>query len=217
VSTPLVIIGAGGHGREMLDIVEAVNALGPTWSFAGFVADTQPPAEVLERRGAPYLGPIEVLEQHPMAYVIGIGDPTARRRIASRLDQAGCRPAVLVHPAATLGSDVEMAEGVVIAAGARVTTNVRIGRHSQLNINASVSHDCRLGDFVTISPASVVCGTVTIEDDVYVGANACIIQNLRIGARSMIGAGAVVVRDVPSDVTVGGVPARPLRAAPHRP
>jgi UDP-perosamine 4-acetyltransferase len=78
-------------------------------------------------------------------------------------------------------------------------------------VNSSVSHDCRVGAYVTLSPGAVVCGTVTIGNGAYVGANACIIQGLEIDERAVVGAGAVVTRNVAADLTVVGVPARPLR------
>ena len=209
---PLVIIGAGGHGREVLDIVEAVAAAGHReHEFVGFAADTAPDEELLRRRNADHLGPVAWVLDNDVAYVIGIGDGAARRRVADLCDAAGRRAATLVHPLASVGSDVEMADGCVLAAGARVTTNVRLGRHCHLNVNSSVSHDCRLDDFVTISPGAVLCGTVSVGAGVYVGANACILPGVTIGEGTMIGAGACVTRDVGAERTVGGVPARDLR------
>ena len=206
---PLVIVGAGGHGREVLDIVEAQVAAGvDRYAFAGFVDDGEPDGERLGRRNARYLGPVSWLLSHDAAFVVGIGDGAVRRRIVEQFDAAGRRAATLVHPLASIGSDVELADGCVIAAGARVTTNVRLGRHCHVNVNASISHDCRLGDYVTVSPGSVVCGTVTAGDGVYIGANACLLPGVTVGAGTMIGAGSCVTRDVGADCTVVGVPAR---------
>ena len=123
----LVIVGAGGHGRETLDIVEAMNDAGTAqWSFLGFVDDGEVREDRLARREAEV---VEVSELDPEAvrYVIGIGDPGTRETVAERMTLAGFVPAILVHPEASVGSDVRMAEGVVLASGARVTTNVSLG------------------------------------------------------------------------------------------
>ena len=205
----LVIVGAGGHGRETLDIVEAINAAGSAqWNFLGFVDDGEVREDRLARREAEVVAP-EDLDPGEVAYVIGIGDPGTRQSVAERMTLAGFVPTTLVHPRASVGSDVRMAEGVVLAAGARVTTNVTLGHHSQLNLGAVVSHDCEVGAFVTFSPGVLVNGECRIGDGAFFGTGAIITPGLRIGAGAKVGAGAVVLRDVPDGMTVVGVPAAP--------
>lgn len=205
----LVIIGAGGHGRETLDVVEAINdhEAAPVWDVLGLVASRHD--EVLVgRRAVPVLGDVDVLAGLDAAYVIGIGASDVRRRIDAQVAGYGREAAVLVHPRASLGSDLRLAPGVILAAGARVTTNVALGRHTHLNVNAVVSHDCVLGDYVTCSPGVLVNGTCTLEDGVFLGTGAIVTPGRRLGAGAVIGAGAVVVDDVPPGVTAVGVPAR---------
>ena len=201
--TEIVIVGAGGHGREVLDIVEAH----PDWSFRGFVADPAPDSELLERRGALFLGSVADIPRD-VAYTIGIGDGEVRRRIDTELTDLGLEAAVLVHPAATLGSDFLLDAGVQVAAGGRITTNVRLGRHVQVNVNAVVSHDCRVGDYSTLSPGAHLNGAVSLGEGVFMGTGAIAVPGVSIGSNATIGAGAVVVDDVPAGVTAVGVPAR---------
>jgi sugar O-acyltransferase (sialic acid O-acetyltransferase NeuD family) len=207
----LVIVGAGGHGRELLDIVEAANSLSPTWSFCGFLDDGCASTDPLERRGRCIIGPVSRLPKLDAAYVIGIGDSEIRQRIDRVATRAGCEAAILLHPLASCGSDVKLAAGVVLAAGARVTTNVRLGRHTHINVNAVVSHDCRIADFVTLSPGSLANGSVTLEEHVMLGSGAVVSPGHVVGRRSWVGAGAVVVDDLPADVVATGVPARVTR------
>jgi sugar O-acyltransferase (sialic acid O-acetyltransferase NeuD family) len=205
-----VIIGAGGHGREVLDVVEAINSITPTYEVLGFLADGDGAHEPLARRTANILGPTSLIESLRAHYVVAIGNPKARAEIDGLCMSMGLVSPVLVHPAASIGSDVHLGPGSVVMAGARITTNVVAGRSLQVNVNATVSHDGRIGDYVTISPGCNISGTVEVGDSVYLGTGCVIIPGVRIGARTMVGAGAVVISDLPGGVTAVGVPAKPL-------
>lgn len=208
---PIVIIGAGGHGREVEHVIRAINAVRPTWTVTGFVDDspTEATIDLVRRLGSDVIGGVgELLTGPRTAYVIGIGSGAARRRIDARLSEAGWEAAVLVHPDASVGHDVELGPGTVVCAGVTATTNIRCGRHVHLNRTCAIGHDSVLDDYVTVHPLSSVSGTVHLEEGVTVGTTAAVLQNLTVGAESVVGAGAVVVDDVPAGVTVKGVPAR---------
>lgn len=205
---PLVIIGCGGHGREVLDIVEAANAAALTYDVLGFLDDDPGQAELAERRGVQVLGPVPELSRIDAAYVIGVGSGETRRCIAERAD--GQPVDRLVHPAATLGSDLRIGPGAVIAAGARLTTNITLGRHVHLSVNATLSHDCTLDDYVTLNPGSNVSGNVSLGAGATLGVGSSVMQGVSVGAATTVGAGAVVVDDLPAGVTAVGIPARPV-------
>ncbi|HUP75135.1 MAG TPA: acetyltransferase [Acidimicrobiales bacterium] len=213
--TPLVIIGSGGHGRETLDIVEAIHARSPSFEFIGFIDERRDNEPLVVARGARIIGSLTTMRERDRntRYVIGIGSGDTRRAIDRQLTEWGFEPAVLVHPDTTTGAGVTLGAGAVIAAGVRITTNVTLGRHAHVNVNATVSHDCRLADYVTISPGVTVSGNVSIGEGTLMGAGSTVIQNLSIGAWATVGAGAVVVTDLAAAVTAIGIPARPRPAA----
>jgi sugar O-acyltransferase (sialic acid O-acetyltransferase NeuD family) len=203
-----VIIGAGGHGRKLLDIVEAVNAGSPTFDFVGFLDDGSGPWERVQRRGASVLGPVQRLADFDARYAIGIGPPEARCRIDELATRSGSHAVTLVHPQATVASDVRAAPGLVMAAGSRITTNVTVGRHVHLNVNATLSHDCEVGSYSILNPGAHISGEVSLGASVVVGSGAVVREGCTVGAGTVIGAGAVVINDLPADVTAVGVPAK---------
>ena len=208
----LVIVGAGGFGREVLAIVAAINAGTPTWKVEGFVDDG--PSDLNRARvaacGSTVLGPVESMldEIDPPAVVIAVGSPSARAAIADRLASGRFVHPVLVHPDATVCPDAILGMGTVIAPGARISTNAVLGRHVHVDQNATIGHDCELADFVRLNPQACVSGSVKAGAQVLVGAAATVMQGLTIGAGAVVGAAACVVRDVPAGAVVKGVPAR---------
>lgn len=204
----LVVVGGGGHGREIVDIVEAIDQRSPTFDLLGIVDDRGDVDGLLGRRGLVWLGATEVLPGVAAGYVLGVGSSDGRRKLDAWATTAGLEPETVIHPTAVLGSDLRIGPGFVAAAHAQVTTNVSIGRHVHLNISATVSHDCVLDDYVTLSPGCHVSGNVRLGAGVTLGVGAVVRQGVSIGEDTFVGAGAVVTQDLPSGVTAVGVPAR---------
>lgn len=204
------MVGCGGHGREVIDAIAALNRRSPTWDLVGAVDDDPSHPERLERIGVELLGPVDHLLERPCTFALGIGTSEVRRRLADRLEGAGMEPATVVHPGSTVGLDVELGRGVVVFDRTTVTTDVRIGAHTHLNVGCAVQHDTVVGDFVQFSPGVFVNGDVVLGDGVFLGTGAVVTRGCRVGRGARVGAGAVVLDDVEPGTTVAGVPARPI-------
>lgn len=209
---PLVIVGAGGFGRGVNDVVDAINALQPTWRLLGYLDDS-PDAysvECAERRNVEIRGPLARLESLPSgtAVVVGIANAPVRRQIDARIQQAGLEAVPLVHPAATVTDSAVVGPGSVICAGARVASNVQLGRHVHMNLNATAGHDVGLADFVSVFPQAALSGFSRMGAESTLGSHAVVLPGITVGPGVNVGAGAVVVHDVEGNRTVKGVPAR---------
>ena len=217
MSRPLVIYGAGGFGREVLQVVRDINAVHPlTWDPVGFAVDEQFVSASLVQ-GLPIVGSLDWLARNPhVEVVIAIGAPAARRRLARLIAQeAGNAFATLVHPRAWLGQNVRIGQGSVVCAGALVTTDISIATHVHVNIGSTIGHDSVIGDFVTLNPSVNVSGNVHLAEGVEVGTGSVLLPKLSVGEWAIVGAGAVVTKDVPADVTAVGAPARVIKTRCH--
>lgn len=209
-ATDLILLGGGGHASDVLATLEFMNAQRPTWNVIGVADDSASPRiERFTGRGVPFLGPIDrALEMHPGArFLVTIGYPEGRRRVAERALRAGLSAATLIDPRAVVGTGTRIGEGSVVL-GTRISPLCRIGRFVYVASATIVGHDTDIGDFCSLMAGCIVSGDVAIEDDVLVGIGACVIEKRRIGTRARVGAGAAVVKDVAPGTTVLGVPAR---------
>ena len=210
--TPLVIIGCGGFGREVFSIIDAINAEASRWRVEGFVDDapTAGAEDAVAALGSRIIGDLGALASQACEIdaVIAVGSPPTREKICRRLRAARVRYPILVHPDAGLGVSVDLAEGVVIAPGARLSTAISIGQHVQIDQNATVGHDAQIGAFARLNPQACISGAVTVGERALIGANATVLQGLEVGADAVVGASACVVDHVPVGITVKGVPAR---------
>ncbi len=206
--TDLIIVGTGGQGRELHEIVEA---LGLDLDLVGFLDDAEHHDAPVH--GLPVLGSVDWLRDHlDTAVVVGVGEPSTRKRVIQRILSFGPRTfPTLVHPTATLGSRVRLGEGTFVCPGAVLTTDIRVGSHVLLNFGCTVGHDVSIGDHVTVGPGAHLSGGVSVGEGTDVGTGSSIVQRISIGEWSVLGAGTVVIEDVPANSTAVGVPARVIK------
>lgn len=195
---PVAVLGAGGHAKV---IVAALRAAGRD-VVGCFVRDEAEVGRTV--LGVPVL-PEDSIPEHA-SKVLAAGDGRLRQRLAARMQGPW---ATVVHPSAVVDPSVHLAPGVMVCAGAILQPDVRVEAHAIVNTAAHVDHDCVVGPFVHLAPGCHVAGDVTIEEGAFIGTGSTIVPARRIGAWATVGAGAVVVHDVPAAVTVIGVPARP--------
>jgi sugar O-acyltransferase (sialic acid O-acetyltransferase NeuD family) len=209
----VVILGAGGHGRVVLDIIQQAKKHKPV----GFL-DNNKALHGRRVDGLPVLGGLERLpdlKEHGIAAaVIAIGDNGARRAMANIIEESGFQLVNAIHPSAQLASSVTVGKGVVIAAGALVCAHCQVGDYAILNTGCIVDHESMIGTATHVCPGVRLAGHVTVESGAFLGIGATVVQNVRVGFEAVVGAGSVVIQNVDPMTTVVGVPAKVTKASP---
>lgn len=206
----LYIVGAGGFGREAAWLVERINQVEPTWDLIGFI-DDDAQKQGGETGGYPVIGTCDYFteSQEQCWAICAIGAPKVRRQVVERLSCfSNLKFATLIDPNVLVSERVQIGEGSIICAGSVLTVDIRLGRHSIINLNCTVGHDVAFGDYLTAYPSVNISGGVSGRDCVEIGTGVQIRQGLKLCSNVTLGAGAVVVRDITQPGTYVGVPAR---------
>lgn len=207
----VVIIGAGGHGRVVLDIM--LHAGGH--KVVGFL-DSDAGLHGRRMDGVEVLGSLQVLpdllKQGVQGAVVAIGENGTRRGFIEEVRGTGLELVNAIHPSANIASNVTLGKGVVIAAGVLVCAHCQIGDAVILNTGSIIDHETMIGTCCHICPGAKLAGRVVVESGAFVGIGATVIQRVRVGHDAVIGAGAVVLEDVAPMSTVAGLPAREIKS-----
>lgn len=209
----IAIFGVGGFGREVLALIKDINKVELTWNVVGFFDDGYEKGELFN--GYPNLGKMEDLNKWktPLCLALAIGSPIIKKKILDRITNPLVDFPTLIHPSVWIGDKefVQIGKGCILCAGVMVTTNVQIKDFVILNLQCTVGHDTVINDHASFMPSVNISGEVTIEEGVYVGTGAKIINQLEIGEYTIVGAGAVVAKSLPAHCTAVGVPAKPIK------
>jgi sugar O-acyltransferase (sialic acid O-acetyltransferase NeuD family) len=208
----ILVLGAGGHAKSVIDILERM----PDREVVGVIASA--PAADATHAGYPVLGDdaqlAAVVERHGVdGCVVAIGDNWTRARVARMVGEAvpSLRFTTVIHPSAQIARAVTIGDGTVVAGNAVVERDAHIGAHAYISMTTVVGHDVSIGDYATLGPHAVLCGAARLGEYAMVGAGANVLQNIVVGEHTVIGAGSTVTRDVPAYAVAYGSPARVMR------
>lgn len=206
----LIIVGAGGFGRELLQWVKDLNKVEHKWNIKGFIDDN---LEALSKYRCDYEVIGKISDWQPAkdeVFACAIANPRLKEKIVVSLKERGAKFVTIIHPNAIIGEFNIVGEGVIIYPGARVTVNVKIGNFVTL-LSSSIGHDVNIGDYSTISAFCGINGNVVIGKRVFTGSNAVIVPSRKIGDDAYIGAGSAVVTNIKAGTKVMGNPAKKVQ------
>jgi sugar O-acyltransferase (sialic acid O-acetyltransferase NeuD family) len=204
----IAIIGAGGHGHFVLDILRLCHPEGFAAVFFDDRAD-----EISSVSGVPVLGPVSALDDDGSfdAAFAAIGDNRVRSEIQRRLEKRGHTFVRVIHPHSAISPQARLGDGSIAGGGVVVSCDAIVGRGVILSTLSSVGHNCHVGDYAQLTPGVNLGGACTIGEGVFLGMGTKVGPLVRVGEWSVVGAGAVVLEDLPDRRFCAGIPARPIR------
>jgi sugar O-acyltransferase (sialic acid O-acetyltransferase NeuD family) len=204
----ILVLGAGGHGQVVADVLLRMAEAGADLTVAGYLDDN---AGLIghDLLGVPVLGRFADRMSVPHdAIVLALGSNRTRQRLAAELTCQGERFAVACHPRAVIAPDVAIGPGSMVCGGVVINPGSVIGAHAILNTGCTVDHHNRIGDFAHVAPGVHLGGDVRIGEGALVGIASCVLPQRSVGDWAIVGAGSVVTRNIPPGITAFGMPAR---------
>lgn len=206
-----VIFGAGGHGKVILDILKRNNI-----EIIGFLDDDKSKVNTEFQNypilgGVQYCGSEESILGDKFQGIVALGDNKNREKVLTKLLKFGMVPFNAFHPAATIADDVTFSKGNAVMAGVVINSGSKIGSNTIINTACSIDHDNTLEDHVQVCPGAHLAGEVTVKAYAFIGTGAIVNPGITIGFNSIIGSGAVIIKDVPDNVIVAGNPSKIIK------
>ena len=208
----IAIYGGGGFGREVKMLIDQINKNDRKYDFIGYFDDGVPKDKIID--GSKFLGGINELNTYSdkLLLVVSIADPKIKLKIIESINNFNISFPILIHPSCIIGDNfIKIGEGSIICASNIITVNVEIGKHVILNLSCTVGHDTKIGSYSSFMPSVNISGEVVIGDQVYCGTAVKIINQVKIGEGTIVGAGALVHKDLPPHCTAVGFPAKPIK------
>lgn len=205
----IVIVGSGGFAREVRWLIDECN--NGQWQILGWISKEQKGTIIA---GLPVLGDDEWLLNYdkPIDVVVAVGSGNLRKKIVSVLKKNNniSFPSI-VSTTSKISNSVCLGQGAIVTSNCILTVNIKIGEFFLCNLSSTVGHDCKFGDYVTLNPGVNISGNVNLGECVTFGTGSCIIERMSVGDNSIIGAGATVVKNIPSNCTAVGTPAKIIK------
>lgn len=207
----LIIVGAGGFGREVYTWARQTWGFHGEWRFKGFL-DDNPGIYDPSLHPKPVIGRVrDYARDGEDFFLCAVGKPKIKAQLGELLLEKGLRPATLIHPSVVMGRRVEIGDGSILCPNVVLTCDISVGRFVTLNVATAVGHDSKIGDWSQTSAFCDLTGASRVGQRVFFGSRASLLPGITVGDDAVVGAGSVVVRDVSVGATVFGIPAVPLK------
>jgi sugar O-acyltransferase (sialic acid O-acetyltransferase NeuD family) len=209
----LAIYGAGGFGREVEFLIQQINSVNKKWNIIGFFDDAI--KKGTEVNGYSVIGNIDNLKRYnkKLDLVIAIGNPKVKRKVLNKITNENVTYPNIIYPGVSLNKNkyITIGEGCIITEGVLMTVNITLGSFVVINLDCTIGHDTIIKDYSALMPSVNISGEVVIEEGVYCGTGATVINRVNIGQYTTVGAGAVVAKSLPPNCTAVGIPAKPIK------
>lgn len=197
----VVLYGAGGHARVVIDCVQDSGR-----EVEGIFDDDE---GLVSLNGFDVIGSYDPQEFSECELIVSIGDNMTRKKVVNKVSHSFTSA---LHPSSVISKYTRLGEGSVFMQGSIVQAGTTIGKHCILNTGCTVDHDSVIGDFVHVSPGVTICASVSVGEGTHIGAGATVLPGVKIGDWCQIGAGAVITKEVPDQCVVIGVPGKIVRS-----
>lgn len=207
----LGIYGAGGAGRELLDLAKSINSIGARWEKFLFIDDRTEASEVNKTEVISFEKLKQTIGPPRIELIIALGEPELRAILREKVTEAGYSLATLIHPSSVVGTDTVIGPGAVIQYGCFISCNAVIGENVFIQPNVCIGHDTVVHSDAVISSYVCAAGHCTIGEKTYIGMSVPIKEGSVIGKNTIVGMGSVVLKDLPDGIIALGNPARPMK------